>query len=471
MNKKVVMKQIRDSIHSYIDIPEIVLHEIIDTPIFQRLRQIEQTSMRTLYPCAHHDRFAHSLGVYHLGQLAYRGLMQSIKALPLYQEHKSFWQRYGISFQLACLLHDCAHAPMSHSFEASYLDPDDAKDVQAKKERLLSSMIPHLAEPSAQQLKIDIERYFAKPKEIAPHEMVSAIVTGEYYRTPLKRVLETLWIKDLSDEDKDCSDENEHLSNEDAAEYIQFMQRAIIGLQYGNEVEDGNTALEISFQNCLISLLNGGSFDVDKLDYIVRDSVQSGANNMSIDIQRILSALTLVEIHTFEEPTKVSDLVLNNSVLFTDCMSTLGNISTENDCECALDLTDARLRGRINGELVFKGRGNHLTTSDTDVEVNSGTYKLDGQSDAEVWFTSGQLMGRFIGQLETVNGGFPQNGKVDGVVHTKLSGTIKGTIIGNITTVASNRLSYAIGYSKSAMSVIEDTMIARNRLYLWIYAH
>ena len=50
-------KLIRDSIHGYIQIPSIVVSEIIDTPVFQRLRQIEQTSMRALYPSAHHVRF------------------------------------------------------------------------------------------------------------------------------------------------------------------------------------------------------------------------------------------------------------------------------------------------------------------------------------------------------------------------------------------------------------------------------
>ena len=48
------------------------------------------------------------------------------------------------------------------------------------------------------------------------------------------------------------------------------------------------------FENCLIRLINGPAIDVDKLDYIIRDTWASGVNNVSIDIERLLAALELV---------------------------------------------------------------------------------------------------------------------------------------------------------------------------------
>ena len=48
------------------------------------------------------------------------------------------------------------------------------------------------------------------------------------------------------------------------------------------------------FENCLISLINGAGIDVDKLDYILRDTWASGVNNVSIDLQRLLGALEVV---------------------------------------------------------------------------------------------------------------------------------------------------------------------------------
>lgn len=45
--------------------------------IFQRLRNIVQTSYAPLYSAAVHNRFIHSLGVYHLGEIAYKAVKKS----------------------------------------------------------------------------------------------------------------------------------------------------------------------------------------------------------------------------------------------------------------------------------------------------------------------------------------------------------------------------------------------------------
>ncbi len=60
-------KRFKDPVYGYIDIDETVISNIIDTAGFQRLRNIIQTSYSPLYSSAVHNRFVHSLGVYHLG--------------------------------------------------------------------------------------------------------------------------------------------------------------------------------------------------------------------------------------------------------------------------------------------------------------------------------------------------------------------------------------------------------------------
>ena len=55
------VKIFRDTIHGYIEIEKDIVNSIIDTALFQRLRRIEQTSMRCLYPAARHDRFIHAI--------------------------------------------------------------------------------------------------------------------------------------------------------------------------------------------------------------------------------------------------------------------------------------------------------------------------------------------------------------------------------------------------------------------------
>ena len=61
------MKNIRDSVHGNIIVDTKFIKTILDTPAFQRLRRVEQTAIRSIYPSARHDRFIHSLGVYHIG--------------------------------------------------------------------------------------------------------------------------------------------------------------------------------------------------------------------------------------------------------------------------------------------------------------------------------------------------------------------------------------------------------------------
>ena len=79
-----------DPIHDFIRVYDDEL-EIIDSPIFQRLRRIKQLSGAHLtYPAAQHTRFEHSLGVMHIasqagGALYEKGILNSdrVKTLRL----------------------------------------------------------------------------------------------------------------------------------------------------------------------------------------------------------------------------------------------------------------------------------------------------------------------------------------------------------------------------------------------------
>jgi HD superfamily phosphohydrolase len=121
MNEYVInedeIKVIKDPIYGYIEIPVEYFLFFIDTSIFQRLRRIEQTGARVLYPAAHHDRFVHSLGVFHLGKLAFQNLKRN--SFNLLNETQ--WKKYQKTFEIACLLHDCGHAPFSHTFEEYFV--------------------------------------------------------------------------------------------------------------------------------------------------------------------------------------------------------------------------------------------------------------------------------------------------------------------------------------------------------------
>ena len=62
-------KAIKDPVYGYVEVPVGIVKSIINTPVFQRLRRIAQTSYEPLYPSATHNRFVHSLGVYFLGRI------------------------------------------------------------------------------------------------------------------------------------------------------------------------------------------------------------------------------------------------------------------------------------------------------------------------------------------------------------------------------------------------------------------
>ncbi len=99
--------EISDPIHHYIYLSDLE-KDIVDTPVFQRLRRIRQLAGAHLtYPSANHTRFEHSLGVKHLADFATDILYE-----------KEYICKDDIErVRLAALLHDVGHGPFSHIFE------------------------------------------------------------------------------------------------------------------------------------------------------------------------------------------------------------------------------------------------------------------------------------------------------------------------------------------------------------------
>jgi len=97
------MTTIKDSVHDHIEIHGVA-EELLDTPPVQRLRRINQLGTVTLvYPSANHTRFEHSLGVYHLADLALA--------------HLGIEGQQAERVRAAALLHDIGHGPYSHNIE------------------------------------------------------------------------------------------------------------------------------------------------------------------------------------------------------------------------------------------------------------------------------------------------------------------------------------------------------------------
>lgn len=231
-------KRILDAVHGYISVPKSYCTNIIDTPYFQRLRRIEQTPIRSVFPCARHDRFIHSLGVFHIGHK----IVESIK----WRYADGFAEDDLIvydSYELACLLHDVSHAPFSHTFEEFYVPNNRLDDT-------LCNLLKRYDAKFETDLKNQLSRS-------APHEIMSAIMVIKVY--------------------------GEWIVNNTRAD-LALVARMIIGCKY---------SVNNSFRNAFIDLIHGDIIDADGIDYVCRDSWASGYSTNAIDVDRLIESICI----------------------------------------------------------------------------------------------------------------------------------------------------------------------------------
>lgn len=240
-------KRLKDPIYGYINIPNQYSKEIVDTSVFQRLRRIIQTSYSPLYASSIHNRFVHSLGVFHLGEIVANTITEQVQLkkwkIKRFNEIKE-------TFLLACLLHDVGHAPFSHTGERFYLE-DVPKGQYKRLHHTLTELI------GSDEFLKDIPD--SDIKSAAPHEVMSAIIGIKSF----EKFFPTSFQKE-------------------------FFARCITGYKYSNPTEQN------SFLNCFISMLNSKVIDVDRLDYLIRDAFFTGFDTVSIDYERLLTSLTIV---------------------------------------------------------------------------------------------------------------------------------------------------------------------------------
>ncbi|CAG8837147.1 3901_t:CDS:10, partial [Gigaspora margarita] len=107
-------KLIKDPIHGYMEFENWAL-KFIDTPQFQRLRDIKQLGTAFyVFPGATHTRFEHSLGTAHLAYTL-------TKKLQGQQAETNNDERNLKCVTLAALCHDLGHGPYSHLFDRDFI--------------------------------------------------------------------------------------------------------------------------------------------------------------------------------------------------------------------------------------------------------------------------------------------------------------------------------------------------------------
>ncbi|MEK6712534.1 MAG: HD domain-containing protein, partial [Nitrospinota bacterium] len=212
---------------------------IIDSPPFQRLRDILQTSLAFLtYPCAVHTRFEHSLGV----------AAVAARMLNAINERKKGCvdPKMAVEVRLAALLHDLGHGPFSHGSEKFYgrLTDENGGSI-------------------FESLKTE-NRMFA---EASPSEIITfLLVTTASFKQ--------LWSV-ISDSYSSSVPELRDVNLDRVASMI-------VGSD--DLVGEGGR-----FYRQIIN----GPFDADKLDYLPRDGYFTGLE-IVVDIERLLKTVTVI---------------------------------------------------------------------------------------------------------------------------------------------------------------------------------
>jgi HD superfamily phosphohydrolase len=243
--KMVKKKILFDLVHGYIEIDEAI-EAIIDCESFQRLKFISQLTAQSLYPSANHTRFEHSLGVMYLSVLFFNRIIDELQII-IKNKQIELLPPDDIDFlknhlQFAALLHDVGHAPLSHVGEHLY---NKNEIIEKLKEEHIKHSIPN---------KIPYLE-----KHDSQHELMSCYVIIKNFR----EILNKLYPKINYD----------------------FLYRIITGAKYDKD--------EYPERNVIISIVNSQTFDVDKLDYLLRDNFMTGKVGPEIDIPRLLMALTI----------------------------------------------------------------------------------------------------------------------------------------------------------------------------------
>ncbi len=247
---------IRDPVHGPIYLSDVET-SVVESPYFQRLRSIKQLGFSDLtWPGATHSRFLHSLGAMHVAGLAFDAVFRQAPWLPPLER-----QRFRQILRLAALCHDLGHPPLSHTSEV--LLPL-LRDLPLPGVRLSAADLDRQASHEHFTLKFLLDsqltnllHHTGRPLGIAPHHVAALL--------------------------------SESVEVDDAVFRCDGRQ----------------------LQHILASLVSS-ELDVDRMDYLLRDSYFTGVSYGRFDLDWLVNHLT-----HFEAEDGHLHLALQERAIFT----------------------------------------------------------------------------------------------------------------------------------------------------------
>lgn len=257
-------KCIYDDVHGFVALTEKE-KRLLSHPYMQRLHFIKQNALANfVFPGATHTRFSHSIGVLHIVEK----MIQKLKTLP-----KNKIDIDPIDHQvvrLAALLHDVGHYPLSHTIENCFKEYD-RHFLQQKSAHLKLGMDTGKHNNFFDNLRTpkDILKDFpsvSAGNSKFHHEKIAAILISDN-RSPLKNII----IDILKDTYRKTHGKS--ISMKKIEIYIKLIGMLICGAP--NLYTDSLSLKEIE-KYYLLSFLINSNLDADQMDYMCRDTKNTG---------------------------------------------------------------------------------------------------------------------------------------------------------------------------------------------------
>ena len=224
---------VRDPIHKFVSYTNAE-KVVIDSPQFQRLRDIHQLAMTYLiYPGASHKRFEHCLGVMELATNIFDVVMDddnlTKRSREVFKEQlrdKQYWRQ---TLRMAALCHDVGHLPFSHTGE-KILEGINHEDLTRG-----------LIEGDMKQFFNQIPVNKSDGRKTLDPKIISIIATNDFKKLT-EKTTEELWKEILS------------------------------------------------------SIITSDLFGADRMDYLLRDSYHVGVPYGLVDKDRLVRSLRILDI-------------------------------------------------------------------------------------------------------------------------------------------------------------------------------